>query len=162
MSGMRGNYPQFFVKKEGTDLNFFGDYDTLEEKHNEGTLAEDMGIDIDASKMPHVLSPKAQGKKLILLISSMGNSEVKTKQNHVKSIIEGLGVRGSDMEILDCVIKDFKERRDSYWEISGIRARYPQLFATERDGKTTTFIGDYDQVALLHDQGSLGQEIGLV
>lgn len=162
LSGVRGNYPQFFVKSQLGATEFFGDYEVLEEKKNSGTLAKDIGLTSD-DMIPEEAPAGSNegGKKLILLISSMCNSQVKGQQNHTKAVIEGLGVPTSNLEILDGCEKEVKERRNQLWDVSGVRAKYPQLFAVESDGTTISFVGDYENIISLHDNGSLGTQIGL-
>jgi hypothetical protein len=157
---VRGNYPQFFVKSQLGATEFFGDYEALEEKKNSGTLAKEIGIGSN-DMIPEEAPGGSGGKKLILLISSLGNSKVNGEQNHIKAVIEGLGVPTSDLEILDGCDQEVRERRNQLWDVSGVRAKYPQLFAVESDGTTISFVGDYENIISLHDHGSLGTQIGL-
>lgn len=161
LSGVRGNYPQFFVKSQG-DTEFFGDYEVLEEKKNSGTLAKAIGLGSD-DIIPEELSQESgEGrKKLILLISSMCTSQVKAEQNHARAVLEGLGFPTSDLEVLDGCDTQIKDRRNQLWGVSGIRAKYPQLFAVESDGATISFVGDYEGIVTQHDHGSLAAVIGM-
>jgi hypothetical protein len=159
LSGVRGNYPQFFVKERGREVDFFGDYETLEEKQSAGTLAKDIGMSsIDKMKSMEAAPVPAEGKRLILMISSICNPQVKADQNHAKAVIEGLGI--ADLEVLDGADAANKERRNKLWGISEMRAKYPQLFTIKEDG-STSFVGNYETVIGLHDQGSLMETLGL-
>eukprot|EP00980_Cylindrotheca_fusiformis_P018726 scaffold6241_cov129-Cylindrotheca_fusiformis.AAC.3 len=162
LSGVRGNYPQFFVKSQEGGTSFFGDFEVLDEKNKSGTLVKEIGGGSDKTKPEVPVQSSSDGsKKLILLISSMCTSQVKGEQNHAISVLEGLGVPTSGIEILDGCDTTIKDRRNQLWGISGIRAKYPQLFAVESDGKTISFVGDYEGIIVMHDHGSLAAAIGI-
>ncbi|CAJ1941345.1 unnamed protein product [Cylindrotheca closterium] len=176
LSGVRGNYPQFFVVEKGMledidddedegEATFFGDYKMLNEKRKNGTLAKDIGLG-DDSLSPHPgqeenTEAKASNKKFILLISSMCNARVMAEQNHAKAVIEGLGIdMTKQLELLDGCDKQMHERRNELWGVSGIRAQYPQLFTVDDDAKIQ-YVGDYANIMYLNDNGTLAQEVGL-
>eukprot|EP00526_Cylindrotheca_closterium_P008915 CAMPEP_0113634394 /NCGR_PEP_ID=MMETSP0017_2-20120614/17907_1 /TAXON_ID=2856 /ORGANISM="Cylindrotheca closterium" /LENGTH=514 /DNA_ID=CAMNT_0000545087 /DNA_START=248 /DNA_END=1792 /DNA_ORIENTATION=- /assembly_acc=CAM_ASM_000147 len=182
VSGIQGNYPQFFVLPKGMsekieeedeeeevvkgDAMFFGDYNMLSEKRKNGTLAAEIGLGDDAlSPLPEQeenTEGAASSKKLILLISSMCNAKVMAEQNHAQAVIEGLGIdMTNQLEVLDGCDQQLRDRRNELWGVSGIRAQYPQLFTVDDASSKIQFVGDYENIMYLNDHGSLAQEIGL-
>ena len=49
-------------------------------------------------------------------------------------------------------------RRNQLFDISGIRASYPQFFLERRDG-TITFVGLWDVIETINDNSSCSEEI---
>lgn len=175
LSGIRGNYPQFFVvqkrdlpqEEEEGEATFFGDYKTLNEKKQNGTLAVDIGLGDDSlgplPEQEENTETATNNKKLVLLISSMCNAKVMAEQNHAKAVINGLGIHTTNqLEVLDGCDQTLRDRRNELWGVSGVRAQYPQLFTVDNDDTSKIqFVGDYENIMYLHDHGSLEQEIGL-
>lgn len=178
LSGIRGNYPQFFVvqsnfesstiPKEGEspDTSFFGDFQGLNEKNQNGSLAKDIGLGSDKltpdPAKQEENTPAPSKKKLILLISSMCNGRVMGEQNHARAVIEGLvSDTSSQLELLDGCDQELRDRRNELWGVSGMRAQYPQLFTVDESESKIQFVGDYENIIYMHDHGSLAQTIGL-
>jgi len=174
ISGLRGVYPLFFLRQSDGNLKFFGDFEALQHYNETGTLAQQIG----GSATPRRASATSlnssnhasafpdggstlNGSKLLLLISSMsGSMEVSANQNRAETILRGLHLPPNEIEILDGCDPSVKDRRNELFNISGIRAKYPQLFLITADDKTN-FVGNFDDLSYLHDTNTLGQAIGL-
>ncbi|KAG7341508.1 hypothetical protein IV203_023460 [Nitzschia inconspicua] len=99
--------------------------------------------------------------KLIMLMSTMsGRQDQKTAQDRALTILRGLQVGPDKMELIDGADPRNKERRNQLFEISGIRAQYPQFFLVDRKGKME-FLGDWDSFEMMHDSGHLGESMNL-
>jgi len=166
LSGLRGKYPQFFLRQADGTMKFFGDFDTLAHYNDTGTLAAQIGGSATPRQSENSapgVAPKStlNGSKLLMLISSMsGSLEVSTNQNLMQNIVKGLYLPPEEIEIIDGCEPSVKDRRNELFGISGIRAKYPQLFLVKGDG-TTLFVGNFDDISYLHDTNTLSQAIGL-
>lgn len=47
---------------------------------------------------------------------------------------------------IDCSLEENKDARNFYFEASGIRANYPQVFLHEADSKQPVYIGSYSEI----------------
>ncbi|CAB9523382.1 saccharopine dehydrogenase [Seminavis robusta] len=171
ISGQRGKYPQFFIREKDGSLKFFGNMEDFDYYNDTGTLAQQLGGCLspknnngaeDAPPVPMVEST-LNGNKLLLLISSMsGSLEVASNQTRVQGILKGLHLPKEEVEVMDGCEPSVKERRNELFGISGIRAKYPQLFLVNINTGDTSFVGNFDDICYLHDTNTFGQSIGLV
>ena len=161
ISGIRAKYPQLFlVAADGTSTSFVGNFDDISYLHDTNTLAKAIGL--ESKQATPVALSTLNGNKLVLLISSMsGNMEVAANQNRAENILKGLHLSKEEIEIIDGCDQSIKERRNELFGISGIRAKYPQLFLVHGKDGSTQFVGNFDDISYLHDTNTFAQAIGL-
>lgn len=92
-------------------------------------------------------------KHVLVLLSSMAGNRNQTANCDMSMTI--LRAKGLEPLVVDASDPDQKRRRDELFEISGIRGNFPQIFKV--DGKTTTFIGDFDAFQGMNEDGSLSE-----
>jgi hypothetical protein len=167
LSGIRGNYPQFF-RSDGSEATFFGDFEAFEYMNNVGTLAEAIGAkpafkakdDARETETAQQIEEKpataiSNGNiTLLVLISSMsGMLAQSTNQKRATAMLE---IYNLEPQYLDGADPVHKERRNELFGISGIRGNYPQFFLVdEKSG--TTFLGDFATIQSMHDSEMLGE-----
>lgn len=57
------------------------------------------------------------------------------------------------------VLVTFSDRRDTLFELSGIRGKYPQFFLIDERKQELTFLGDWEAIEGVNDATSLPREI---
>jgi hypothetical protein len=169
--GLRGKYPLFFLRQVDGTIQFFADMDTLDYYNESRTLAQQLvgcgtpkrGATVDAAAAtPPASVSTLNGKQLLLLISSMsGSVEVASSQTRLQGILKGLHLPKEEVQVLDGCDLAIKDRRNELFGISGIRAKYPQLFLVDTSTGETQFVGNFDDISYLHDTNTLAQAIGL-
>ena len=93
-------------------------------------------------------------KKMVLLISSMPKDfATQTNITRLQTIVHGLGFPTEGIETIDGCDTSMTHRRNELFSISGMRAKYPQLFV--QDGTHTKFIGEFEDIQGLVDSGAL-------
>ena len=162
ISGIRAKYPQLFLlAADGASTSFVGNFDDISYLHDTNTLSKAIGL--ESKQAAPVALSTLNGNKLVLLISSMsGNMEVAANQNRAENILKGLHLSKEEIEIIDGCDQSIKERRNELFGISGIRAKYPQLFLEQGKDGSTQFVGNFDDISYLHDTNTFAQAIGLV
>lgn len=102
------------------------------------------------------------GNKVVLLVSTMpGNLSTSMHQSRLETIFrQGLNLGNRYLEVVDGCDAELTSLRNDLFEISGLRAVYPQVFLVE-EGEIS-FVGDFDTVQDLHDGRELPQRIGLM
>jgi hypothetical protein len=122
--------------------------------------------EVTSSKGKPRASLTPAGSKLVLLISSTsGSLEVRSRQARVQAILEGLFLPLEDVVLFDGSNPELKQRRLELFVLSGSKAQYPQLFVERPDaasGITTSYVGNAEDILALHDSNTLGDAIGLV
>lgn len=102
------------------------------------------------------------GKTLVLLVSNLAtNFAQSNQQERVRTMIGGLGLPKNEIEEVDGSAAINKEQRSELFALSGIRAKYPQVFMKDGTGKLS-FFGDYDTMEYYNDTGTLAQTLGVV
>jgi hypothetical protein len=148
ISGLRGQYPQFFVIENDT-TTFFGDWDTFQYTHENGQLQNVLSASEtmnDTSEQGNSL-PEAN-ERVLVLYSGMSNN--RTNQERAFTILDGMGVVYDKIDGADAVNKD---RRNELFDLSGLRGAYPQFFVI-KDG-ISSFVGGWDAFQRAHDEGNL-------
>eukprot|EP00980_Cylindrotheca_fusiformis_P019294 scaffold6614_cov88-Cylindrotheca_fusiformis.AAC.5 len=172
ISGIRAKYPQLFTVVNRETTKFIGDFDTIQMYNETGQLNKDFLLpsdNDDDNKDDTAAEPSAKEEEtptmekepfqpyLVLLISKLStNPEQGRNQEMMKTMIETNGFTNC-IEVLDGSDLINKDRRNQLFGISGLRAKYPQLFAVTSadDEKNPKFIGDFDTVQELNECGQL-------
>jgi hypothetical protein len=47
---------------------------------------------------------------------------------------------------IDCSLEENKETREKYFDISGVRGNYPQVFLQRFDGSDVVYLGSFEQI----------------
>jgi hypothetical protein len=100
------------------------------------------------------------GKTLVVLVSSLTSAKAQ-QMDRIRTIIDGLGLPKHEIEEVDGSDPNQKERRNALFDLSGIRAQYPQVFLKQIDG-SLTFIGDFEAMVYFNDSGTLAETLGVV
>eukprot|EP00977_Amphora_coffeiformis_P018826 scaffold6750_cov160-Amphora_coffeaeformis.AAC.10 len=102
------------------------------------------------------------GKTLVLLVSNLTSNYAQTNaQDRVRTMLDGLGLPKKEIEEVDGSDPNRKDERNELFALSGIRAKYPQIFMKDLGGKLT-FVGDFDAMEYYNDTGTLAQTLGVV
>ena len=106
------------------------------------------------------------GNQLLMLVSSIPNSRVvAANQSRLETIVQGLELSSDEVQVLDgCCEKDDTASitlRNDLFRISGLYAKYPQLFLVNFSQNDISFVGDFETVLELHDTNKLADIIGL-
>ncbi|KAG7358495.1 MULE transposase domain containing protein [Nitzschia inconspicua] len=178
ISGIRGKYPQFFVRK-GDKTTYCGDYEWIEYANETATLSPQslLGLEVNLEKeakkeldlaangdshgpLPNASSPEVGvSSKIIVLVSKLsGNMQQRTNQDRAISMLKGR-VSDDRLEEVDGSNPANKDRRNALFTISGIRAHYPQFFLQKSDSDIT-FLGDYDWIDSMNESGGLASFLG--
>ena len=116
-----------------------------------------------AAKTRHLVqtnSTLGNNRKLLLLISGMPKDlATSTNQQRLQTIVDALGLPPKEIEKVDGANMSHKERRNQLFDISGMRAQYPQLFLI--DGEETKFVGDFEAVIYYNDTEQLKDVLGV-
>ena len=92
--------------------------------------------------------------QLLLLVTSLAvNRKQVANQDLVKTMLQS---KGLSPILLDGADPSNKTRRNKLFEISGVRANYPQLFVLW--GDVTKFVGDFEYIEKLNEYGSLNRD----
>ncbi|RLN90285.1 hypothetical protein BBJ28_00015443 [Nothophytophthora sp. Chile5] len=80
----------------------------------------------------------------VVLTSSMVSiAEQKYQIGHLKQLLDGNKIAYTEV---DCSLEENKETRNHYFEASGIRANYPQVFLQDPEGKDIQYIGSFKEI----------------
>jgi hypothetical protein len=102
-----------------------------------------------------VVQDQGSPPRLLLLITSLSiDRNQVTNQKLMRTLLQSQGFL--EMDLLDGADPHHKSRRNELFEISGMRANYPQLFVVA--GTKIRFVGDLERVQRLHDHGRLTRE----
>jgi hypothetical protein len=171
ISGIRAQYPQFFLKTNENDTSFLflGGYDWIEFMNESGQLSKEAILGNGNEAVKAIAAPPGQvidttsvshtpsGPKLIVLLSkSPGNLQQRTNQDRALMLLKGK-FQAEDMEQVDGSDLSNKDRRNELFDISGLRGNYPQFFLKKRDGNVT-YLGDFDWIEDSNESGLLSKE----
>jgi hypothetical protein len=92
-------------------------------------------------------------KYILVLQSTMPGKRASVANSDMAQTI--LRAKGIEPVVLDASDPQNKERRDRLFEFSGLRGNYPQLFKVE--GKETTFLGGFDALQAMNEDGTLAE-----
>lgn len=108
--------------------------------------------------MPNTNVGNAQEKHLLVLYSKEAGSRQQTANTDMCLTI--FRAKGITPVLLDASDLVNREDRDKLFGISGIRGNFPQVFRV--DGTTTTFIGGFDSIQDMNDEGTLLQRTAII
>ena len=146
ISGIRGNYPQIFVSNEAGDGHrFLGGYDWLN-----SMSIEDLKALVSSDEQPVVESKdviettnvttspvnNAKARMVVLISRGVHDPTQAANQNATTDLLTNLSI---PYDIVDGMDPSQREKRDSFFSISGIRGNYPQIFYSPKD-KDDTYI----------------------
>ncbi|KAL7536836.1 hypothetical protein ACHAXR_007419, partial [Thalassiosira sp. AJA248-18] len=142
VSGIRGNYPQFFFATGAGGVHIYlGGYDWLHSSEVEDLKAM-VNIHLENSSVAE--SPASGGRetRLTILISSGVCDYIQSaNQKAALNLLNDLCIPYNAVDGMDPLQR---EKRDEFFKVSGIRGNYPQLFwATEVSG-VHSYLGGYD------------------
>eukprot|EP00526_Cylindrotheca_closterium_P018021 CAMPEP_0113608090 /NCGR_PEP_ID=MMETSP0017_2-20120614/3733_1 /TAXON_ID=2856 /ORGANISM="Cylindrotheca closterium" /LENGTH=299 /DNA_ID=CAMNT_0000516739 /DNA_START=1778 /DNA_END=2674 /DNA_ORIENTATION=- /assembly_acc=CAM_ASM_000147 len=198
ISGLRAKYPQLFaVKSRDEPPAFIGNFETIQELNECGQLTKAylLGVSESTEKesaadgddtSPLESTSRSRGlppeddstttqtsiivnAQLLLLISNLsGNRQQDSNQSQLHQLLQSKGFSRLSIQTLDGADPANRERRDELFGISGLRAKYPQLFLVVETPKVsflplswmgtksrTMFLGDYDTIQAMEKDGSL-------
>ena len=70
-------------------------------------------------------------------------TEQKYEIGHLKQLLDGNKIAYTEV---DCSLEENRETRNRYFQASGIRANYPQVFLQDPDGKNIQYIGSFKEI----------------
>ena len=80
----------------------------------------------------------------VVLTSSMVSiTEQKYEIGHLKQLLDGNKIVYTEV---DCSLEENRDTRNLYFEASGIRANYPQVFLQDPEGKKIQYIGSFKEI----------------
>ena len=113
-----------------------------------------------------------QNRILVLLSTTSGSRRQVSQTERAIAMLEALEI---PFETLNCTLPEHRERRDTYFEISGIRGEYPQIFlikggegeegagegAGGSDGtesSSTTYLGQFDDMEQCNEKSNMKED----
>lgn len=169
LSQIRGKYPQVFIVKDGKK-HYWGDHEAVQDANEMGVLAEALSGEsfegLSVSSAPSTLSrrsinvpeaPPVQNiPKVTVLVSMVSfNRSVVQDQERALHTLKSMGI---PFRTIDGADPQNKETREKLFQLSGLRAIYPQFFVVHRDG-TKTFWGDMGAFEASNEGGTLHQDL---
>uniref|UniRef100_A0A7S2YFX2 Saccharopine dehydrogenase NADP binding domain-containing protein n=1 Tax=Entomoneis paludosa TaxID=265537 RepID=A0A7S2YFX2_9STRA len=106
---------------------------------------------------PKLVAPPTKMEKHILVLVSLQSleREVVANQQNAMLILDSNKV---NYKTLDGADPENKDRRNELFGISGLRAKYPQFFKVDEDGKTT-FWGNWDTFEMTNENKEIAKEL---
>ncbi|KAE8983344.1 hypothetical protein PF005_g22604 [Phytophthora fragariae] len=96
-------------------------------------------------------------KTCVVLTSSMVSiTEQKYAVQHLKQLLDGNRITYTEV---DCSLEENRDTRDRYFQASGIRANYPQVFLQDPEGKDIQYIGSFKEIQEFNEMNDLPVEI---
>ncbi|KAL3673707.1 hypothetical protein V7S43_001404 [Phytophthora oleae] len=96
-------------------------------------------------------------KTCVVLTSSMVSiTEQKYEIGHLKQLLDGNKITYTEV---DCSLEENRDTRNRYFEASGIRANYPQVFLQDPEGKDIKYIGSFKEIQELNEMNDVPVEI---
>ncbi|CAI5711602.1 unnamed protein product [Hyaloperonospora brassicae] len=83
-------------------------------------------------------------------------TEQKYEIGHLKQLLDGNKIAYTEV---DCSLEENRETRNRYFQASGIRANYPQVFLQDPDGKNMQYIGSFKEIQELNEMNDVPPEI---
>eukprot|EP00977_Amphora_coffeiformis_P003639 scaffold710_cov171-Amphora_coffeaeformis.AAC.8 len=169
LSERRGRYPQVFIVKDGKK-HYWGDHEAVHDANEMGVLAKALnGESFEGSSIPAVPStlngrstnipaapPVKDTPKAVVLISKQSfNRNVVQDQERALHTLKSMGI---PFNTIDGADPQNKMVRDQLFQLSGLRAIYPQFFVVRRNG-TKTFWGGMEVFEASNESGTLEQDM---
>ncbi|KAL7561211.1 hypothetical protein ACA910_004137 [Epithemia clementina (nom. ined.)] len=153
VSGMVGEYPQFFLVEQTEDTVFLGDWSEIEAINDASSLPKDFrDANPELGTWERVLQ---EGDELLVLVSSIAlHRGTLQQQERAITLLKAQKIPFTSMDGADPANK---VRRCELVEISGV-AKYPQFFIN-RKGSKTTFLGTWESVEAINDASRLPRDI---
>ncbi|KAJ0401900.1 hypothetical protein P43SY_003517 [Pythium insidiosum] len=96
-------------------------------------------------------------KECVVLTSSMVSiADQKAQIEKTKHILDGNRIIYTE---IDCSMEDNRATRDRYFELSGVRGNYPQVFLQSEDGQDIKYLGSFAEIEQLNEMCDIPQEI---
>ncbi|TDH64881.1 hypothetical protein CCR75_006862 [Bremia lactucae] len=93
----------------------------------------------------------------VVLTSSMVSiTEQKYEIGHLKQLLDGNKIIYTE---IDCSLEENRDTRNRYFEASGIRANYPQVFLQNAGGTQIKYIGSFKEIQELNEMNDVPSEI---
>jgi len=159
ISGIRAQYPQFFWVEHNTNIQFWGDWDQFQSTHERNEIAQALG-GTPSTEAPAATSTTTmpQKEKVLVLVSLQTfDREVITNQEIAVAVLNNHDINYTTLDGADPL---HKSRRNELFQISGIRAQYPQFFQVKEATGETTFWGDFDKFQWKNDSNEIANELG--
>ncbi|KAF1792323.1 Thioredoxin-like fold [Phytophthora cactorum] len=96
-------------------------------------------------------------KTCVVLTSSMVSiTEQKYEIGHLKQLLDGNKIKYTEV---DCSLEENRDTRNRYFEASGIRANYPQVFLQDPEGTDIQYVGSFKEIQELNEVNDVSPEI---
>lgn len=79
----------------------------------------------------------------MLTSSTVSIAEQKYEIGHLKQLLDGNRITYTEV---DCSLEENRDTRNRYFEASGIRGNYPQVFLQDPEGKDIKYIGSFKEI----------------
>ncbi|TYZ60453.1 hypothetical protein PybrP1_009404 [[Pythium] brassicae (nom. inval.)] len=99
-------------------------------------------------------APSEKKTECIVLTSSMVFADQKYQ---IKQLVQLLDAHRIEFRNVDCSKEEHKVERDMLFEVSQVRANYPQVFL--KKGSVTTYIGSFAEIEQLNEMSDVPKEI---
>lgn len=168
ISGIRGNYPQLFLQKEHGQIDFVGDFEMIDYMNENGALGDLVSSpsnniamlqgDRGAPTSMDGSTTVKNGKVLVMLLStSSGNAVQKANQERAMFILDSSRI---SPQIVDGSDQSLIPLRNHLFSLSGLRGKYPQFFLKNVATEDYSFVGTFDTVESMNDEGPLEELFG--
>ncbi|KAG2832217.1 hypothetical protein PC118_g21202 [Phytophthora cactorum] len=120
--------------------------------HNHHSAISSSGI--SDTLVTNTMSPV---KTCVVLTSSMVSiTEQKYEIGHLKQLLDGNKIKYTEV---DCSLEENRDTRNRYFEASGIRANYPQVFLQDPEGTDIQYVGSFKEIQELNEVNDVSPEI---
>ena len=92
---------------------------------------------------------------MMLLSTTSGSRRQLSQQERSIAMLEALEI---PFETLNCAMPEFREQRDEFFDISGVRGDFPQFFLInppQDNGATTVYLGQFPDIERVNEQSNL-------
>ena len=97
-----------------------------------------------------------QDRILVLVSTTSGSRRQLSHQERSIAMLEALEL---PFETLNCTMPEHRERRDAYFEQSGVRGEFPQFFLLKGGGggneTSSTFLGQFDDMERCNEKSNM-------
>ncbi|KAL7548190.1 hypothetical protein ACHAWF_015440 [Thalassiosira exigua] len=173
ISGIRGNYPQFFSSTDGGDEDrYLGNYDWLNGLGDLPAALYDQGLSAAAETIgpspnagddrgdrtrprgPDILTPgetgpSAKARLTVLVSKGVHDCTQAADQKAALNLLDDLRISYS---VVDGMDPSQRDRRDELFAVSGVRGNYPQIFSSTEAGDG--YLGSYEWLNALQTEAS--------
>ncbi|TMW60523.1 hypothetical protein Poli38472_000565 [Pythium oligandrum] len=93
---------------------------------------------------------------IVLSSSIVSIADQKYQIERTKRILDGNRIPFTE---IDCSLEENRATRDRYFEVSGVRGNYPQVFLQSADGTDIKYVGSSAEIEQLNEMSDVPQEI---